>query len=88
MQKQQVNTQLEKEVIGRLKDLGAPYGMSVNSILAAMGCELSRIPNRPGELWHALGRIAGDGALELLPDGRDALPAPRKQPRQAITAGR
>lgn len=88
MKKRQTNAQLEDDVIGRLNDIGKPYGMSVNSIIAAAACELSRIPNRPGELWHALGRIAGDGALELMPEDQGSRPAPRKQAVPVLTGGR
>jgi len=89
MQKNQLNVRLDSEVIKNLTTAADKYGLTANSILAAAACELARInTDRPGELWHALGRIAGDGALELIPGNGESLPPARKRPQPALTAGR
>ena len=45
-----------------LAELGAPYNMTGNAVLAAAAAELARLHEGKGNLWHALGRIAADAA--------------------------
>jgi hypothetical protein len=84
MIKPQLKIVIPEEVQKRLHALGEHYGMSGNAIAAAAAVEISRI--RPEDLWHALGRIAGEGAAALPPITQDALPDAKKRLKQAIPA--
>ena len=83
MNKPQFKISISDDVAQRLATIGDRYGMTPNAIVAAAAYEISRI--RPESLWHALGRIATDEGVTIMPPA-DALPAPRKQPKRAIPA--
>jgi hypothetical protein len=81
MKKSKRPISLDDEVWARLIDIGAPYGMSPNALIAAAACELSRI--KSPQLWHTLGRIAegNDEALAPVPSAGSRRPKPAPVPQ-------
>lgn len=58
MQKAKVMIQLDPDVRGQIDKIAEHYGMTGNTLLAAVGYEVSRIPAE--QLWTRLSRLTGE----------------------------
>ena len=58
MKKQPCQLYFEEDIAARLDSTASRYGMTKNTLLAAVGYELSRIP--ADQLWHRLSRLTAE----------------------------
>ena len=72
MKRKPYRVQILPEHETALAELGAPYNMTGNAVLAAAAAELARLHEGKGNLWHALGRIAADDTVSTSNAGRIA----------------
>ena len=58
MDKQPITLRLDDDVCSRLDCTGSRYGMTKNTLIAAVAYELSRVP--ADQLWHRLARLTAE----------------------------
>ncbi len=63
MQKRPFKIQISDDVEKALHQIGEYHGITGNVVVAAAAAQLARVP--ASDLWHALGRIASEGAPAL-----------------------